>query len=222
MEKKLYQLLTVIAAPKLADKAAELFRANDLPIEYRINGEGTASSEIMDMLGLGSIDKGILLTVLPRERSKEMLKKLHVKLMLDTVNSGIAFTIALTGASNLILKMLAKDTQNENNQKEENVMESNYVLINAIVKRGFSGEVMLAARAAGARGGTVMHSRCIANENVVGPLGYDVQDETEIVLIIAPNENKMEIMKAITEKCGVHSEANGIVMSLPIESVMGI
>ena len=54
MEKKLYQLLTVIAAPKLADKAAELFRANDLPIEYRINGEGTASSEIMDMLGLGS------------------------------------------------------------------------------------------------------------------------------------------------------------------------
>ena len=153
-----------------------------------------------------------------------MLKRLHSELKLDTVNSGIAFTISLNGASNIVLKMLTQAQQeNVNDKKEENVMtESDYVLINAIVKRGFSGEVMNAARAAGARGGTVMHSRCIADENVVGPLGYDVQDETEIVLIIAPSEDKISIMKAITENCGVHSEANGIVMSLPIDTVMGL
>lgn len=224
MEKKSYQLLLIIATPKLADKAAEMFKANALPVQYRINAEGTASSEIMDMLGLGSIDKCVLITTIPKEMGSQMLKKLHSELKLDTVNSGIAFTISLTGASNLVLKMLAQAIEeNVNSVKGENVMtESNYVLINAIVKRGFSGEVMNAARAAGARGGTVMHSRCIANENVVGPLGYDVQDETEIVLIIAPSENKVQIMKAITETCGVHSEANGIVMSLPIDTVMGI
>ena len=82
--------------------------------------------------------------------------------------------------------------------------------------------VVIFVVAVGARGGTVMHSRCIADENVVGPLGYDVQDETEIVLIIAPSEDKISIMKAITESCGVHSEANGIVMSLPIDTVMGL
>ncbi len=224
MEKKSYQLLLIIATPKLADKAAEMFKANALPVQYRINAEGTASSEIMDMLGLGSVDKCVLITTIPKEMGSQMLKKLHSELKLDTVNSGIAFTISLTGASNLVLKMLAQAIEeNVNSVKGENVMtESNYVLINAIVKRGFSGEVMNAARAAGARGGTVMHSRCIANENVVGPLGYDVQDETEIVLIIAPSENKVQIMKAITETCGVHSEANGIVMSLPIDTVMGI
>lgn len=224
MEKKSYQLLSIIATPKLADKAAEMFKANSIPVQYRVHAEGTASSEIMDMLGLGSIDKCLLLTTVPKMLGKEMLKKLHSELKLDTVNSGIAFTIPLRSASNFILKMFAQTTEEiGNNGKEENVMsESNYVLINAIVKRGFSGEVMNAARAAGARGGTVMHSRCISDESVVGPLGYDVQDETEIVLIIAPNENKVEIMKAITENCGVHSEANGIVMSLPIDTVMGI
>ena len=137
-------------------------------------------------------------------------------------------TITLTAKEKisgyLILKMLARTAEEYGNSgKEENVMaESNYVLITAIVNRGFSGEVMNAARAAGARGGTVMHSRCIANENVIGPLGFDVQDETEIVMILAPSQDKMEIMKAITENCGVHSEANGIVLSLPIESVIGI
>ena len=224
MEKKSYQMLSIIATPKLADKAAEMFKAHAIPIQYRINAEGTASSEIMDMLGLGSIDKCLLITAIPKTFGREMLKRLHSELKLDTVNSGIAFTISLNGASNIVLKMLTQAQQeNVNDKKEENVMtESDYVLINAIVKRGFSGEVMNAARAAGARGGTVMHSRCIADENVVGPLGYDVQDETEIVLIIAPSEDKISIMKAITESCGVHSEANGIVMSLPIDTVMGL
>lgn len=224
MEKKSYQLLAVIATPKLADNAAELFKNNAVPIQYRINAEGTASSEIMDMLGLGSIDKCLLATTLPKEIGTRLLKKLHTELKLDTVNSGIAFTISLTGASNLVLKMLTRTAEeNGNSGKEEIVMtETNYVLITAIVNRGFSGEVMNAARAAGARGGTVLHSRCIANENITGPLGFDVQEETEIVLILAPNEDKLAIMKAITESCGVHSEANGIVVSLPIDSVMGI
>ena len=59
-EKKVsFQLLVLITTPKLAEHAAEMFKKGALPLQYRFNAEGTASSEIMDMLGLGSIDKKV-------------------------------------------------------------------------------------------------------------------------------------------------------------------
>ena len=59
-----FQLLTLITTPKLAEEAAEMFKQGALPLQYRFNAEGTASSEIMDILGLGSIDKCVLISSL--------------------------------------------------------------------------------------------------------------------------------------------------------------
>ena len=41
-------------------------------------------------------------------------------------------------------------------------------------------------------------------------------------MILARHEDKVAIMSAVSEKCGMHSEAKGLVMSLPIDSVMGL
>ena len=38
----------------------------------------------------------------------------------------------------------------------------------------------------------------------------------------ADNEKKIGIMKAITDSCGMSTKANGIVISLPIDNIMGI
>ena len=40
-EKKVsFQLLTLITTPKLAEKAAEMFKKGALPLQYRFNAEG--------------------------------------------------------------------------------------------------------------------------------------------------------------------------------------
>lgn len=224
--KRAYQMLVLIATHKLVDKATELFLNMNLPIQYRLNAEGTASSEILDALGLGSVDKAVLISTVPQGFGEQMLQQLHNQLRLDAVNSGIAFTIPLTGASNLMIRMMTKiDEDNEFPQqgKGENTMTGNkHTLVIAIVDRGFSDDVMVAARAAGAGGGTVIHSRGIENEDATGFWGLSVQEEKELVLILAEVENKVDIMRAISEKCGMHSEAKGLVMSLPINAVMGI
>ncbi len=49
-----------------------------------------------------------------------------------------------------------------------------------------------------------------------------MQEEKEIVLILSEAEKKMEIMSGISEKCGMRSEAKGLVMALPIDAVMGL
>ena len=52
--------------------------------------------------------------------------------------------------------------------------------------------------------------------------GMIVQQEREIVAIIADTENTVAIMQAISEHCGLRSEAHGIVLSLPVDRVMGL
>lgn len=221
-----FRLLMLITTPKLAERAAEVFRKGAIPIQYRLNAEGTASTEIMDVLGLGSIDKRVLVSIMPKRFSDMMLEKLHSELKMNTVNSGIAFTIPLTGANNLMLRMLVQANggkQTWDERKDEiDMTETKHVLIAAIVNRGFSGNVMNAAREAGAVGGTIMHSRQIGNEEALGFWGLSVQDEKEIVLILSDIENKVGIMQKISTHCGLNSDAQGIVMSLPIDSVIGV
>ena len=158
-----FQLLVLITNPKLAEKATRIFRRSTLPVQYRLNAEGTASSEIMDMLGLGSIDKCILMSTVPKALGDSMLSRLRAELHLGTINSGIAFTLSLTGLNKQLMRMLTKiDEENTSHsiRKVGNSMsDTQYALIVATVNIGFSGDVMDAARAAGASGGTVIHSR---------------------------------------------------------------
>lgn len=224
-KKPAFQVLAVITVPKLAEKTAKMFKKEKLPLQYRFNAEGTASSEIMDILGIGSTDKCVLATFLPKHMSGTILGKLHTELKLDTVNSGIAFTIPLSGANSLILRML-QNAEGKNNIKvgkdDSNMSGSKHALIAAIVNISFSTAVMEAAKSAGARGGTVVHSRFIETDEAASVFGIDVQDEKEIVMIIADAQDKIAIMQAIGEKCGMHSEAKGVVISMPIDSVIGL
>lgn len=221
-----FQQLVLIINPKLAEKATRIFRKSTLPVQYRLNAEGTASSEIMDMLGLGSIDKCILMSTVPRQLGDAMLTRLRQELRLGTVNSGIAFTISLTGMNKLLMRMLIKSGE-ENTahsiRKVGNIMsDTKYALIVAAVNIGFSGDVMDAAKAAGASGGTVIHSRWIGNEEIAASWGLSMQEEKELVLILSEEEKRVEIMSGISEKCGMRSDARGLVMSLPIDAVMGL
>ncbi len=223
--KQAYRMLVLITNPKLAVKAEALLRSASIPVSYQLNAEGTASSEIMDMLGLGSIDKSLIVSFLTKSAADETLLRLRRKLRLGSTNSGIAFTVPLSGASKAILDMIAmrSDVSSKNERKGEiSLEEMNFMLIAAIVHRGFSENVMEAARSAGASGGTVLHSRQIDSEAITSKWGLNGQEEKEIVLILAGEANKAGIMKAISEKCGVHSEAKGLVLSLPIDSVIGL
>ena len=221
-----FQLLMLITTPKLAEEAAEMFKQGALPLQYRFSAEGTASSEIMDILGLGSIDKCVLISMLPKHLSNIIMDKLLHDLHLNRANTGIAFTIPLNGANNLILRILDQNTNQEVldiKGKEENSMSLNkYSLVAAIINRGFSGDVMDVVSSAGAKGGTVICCRRIGNDDVMNFWGLSVQDEKEIVLILTESENKVNLMKCIGEHCGMHSEAQGIVISLPVDSVVGL
>jgi hypothetical protein len=215
------RLLMLITHPKFSDKASKMLMKMEIPMHYKMNAVGTASSEMMDILGLGTPDKSVLMSILPKATADEVLKKLLKELRLGSVNSGIAFTAPLSGISNLILGLYA-DQATEDRKDETEMTEAKYSMIAALVNPGFSEQVMKVAREAGAGGGSVVHCRRIADEATVAKIGLDVGEEKEIVLIVTGADTKLPIMQAIGKACGVHSDAKGFVFSLPIESAIGL
>ena len=215
------RILMLITSPKMAQKASELFEEEKLAFSYQTNARGTASSEVMDILGLGSAEKRMILCIAEKSVADGLLLKIHKVLKIGTVNSGIAFTLPLTAASKIVLRTLGPAKETEERKGDRAVSEKKNVMIAAVVNLGYSEEVMTAARAAGAGGGTVLHSRSFCEENIAS-LGAGFTDEKDIVLIVAGPDNKTAVMSAIAEKCGIASEAKGIVFSLPIDNVIGL
>ncbi len=215
------RLLFLISSAKIGQKAEKLLEEKGAPVQYHILGRGTASGELRDILGLGEIEKSVIITVLGKQKSDKMVATLKNKLYLGAPNTGIAFTVPLTSASANVARRLVSEEEASKTERDEK-MENNYSMIMAIVNSGYSEEVMAAAKPAGAGGGTVFHSRRVDNKESVHLFGISVQEEREIVLIIADNDKKKDIMRAIMEKCGSTTEARGTVISLPVDSLEGI
>ncbi len=225
-EKAAYRLLLLIATPRLVDKAIALFRESHVPVQYQFRAQGTATSEIMDLLGLGSVEKMALMSEMPKAFADAMLVKLKKKLYLGMPNSGVAFTIAISGGSNQMIKMIetmGPKAGTEGLERNEHQMaENQYSMIMAVVNQGFSEDVMDAAKPVGATGGTVFHCRRIGSEEAMRFWGISVQQEREIVMILARKADKLAIMQAIGKHCGMQSPAQGVVFSLPVDSVVGL
>lgn len=225
-KKSAFRVLFLIATPKLVNKAIGLFKEDGAPVQYVFHAQGTATSEIMDMLGLGGIEKNVLMGMMPKEFADSRLKVLRKSLHLGMPNTGIAFTVSMSGGSAHVVKLmeaLQSDREQTMSEREEAEMEmSEYSMIMTIVNQGFSDEVMDAAKPMGATGGTVFHSRRAGGEGSKKIFGISVQEEREVVLILAKKEDKMNIMQAIGKKCGIGSDAQGIVFSLPVDGTAGI
>lgn len=97
-----------------------------------------------------------------------------------------------------------------------------YDMIVAITERGCVDMVMDAARTAGARGGTILHAKGTGTEFTARFFGVSIASEKDILLIVAAHDDKDAIMRAIMEKAGIRSAAHTAMISLPVESVVGL
>lgn len=212
------RLIILIAHGALASKAETLFQKQSVPLLYRTNGKGSATSEMIDILGLSDSKREILVGISSKEDAHELLEKMKHRLVLKRIDSGIAFTLPINALSNRALQVIRKDTS----ERKETIMNQKHALILTIINQGYSEDVAKHARNAGATGGTVVHCRRVSDEPLLNYWGFSSQEEKEIMAIVCEEENKTDIMNAISQNCGLHSEANGIVLSLPIDEVAGI
>jgi nitrogen regulatory protein PII len=189
-------------------------------------GRGTASSEILDLLGIGASDKAVIICLEQEVMVPVLLKEVRKKLGFHSPGAGIAFTIPISGINNPILNVFKESIhKNEKISLEKettNMSDTKHDLVISIINQGYSDEFMTVAREAGATGGTVLNARGITHQGPIKFFGVSVQEEREIIIILTNREKKTSIMQAISQSYGITTKAGGIIFSAPVDHVMGL
>lgn len=100
--------------------------------------------------------------------------------------------------------------------------QKKFDMVMTIVNRGFSDDVMDAAREAGAHGGTILHARGSGIHEAEKFFGIAIQPEKEIVMVLVPHDIKNAVMQNICEKSGLNTQGKGLSFAMPVDDVMGI
>ncbi|RKI64746.1 hypothetical protein D7V91_15575 [bacterium 1xD42-67] len=197
-----------------------LYRRQYVPIHIQCTGRGTATSEIMDILGLGSSEKDVLISFAAASAAKKLLYDLDNELRGHTGAAGIVVSIPISGLNSLVASLAAYHAENLK-EKEGNEMErTENSLILVVCAQGCTDEVMSTAKAHGARGGTVIKGRLSGRKELELAYEVELKAEREIVAIVVPTDLRGPIMEAINTEHGLRSEAQAALCSLPIEQIV--
>ena len=192
-------------------------------------GHGTARNSYMNYFGLGEIEKRITMSLIPSSAEHTILTAIGHGLKLYLVGRGIAFTLPLSGISNIINDAVLSGVDKPDKpqgrrapiskKKEKKTMHE---LVIAVVNTKYTDAAIEAARAAGATGATVFHTKSINNERAEGAIGTSINRETDSVFFLTTLEYKTQIMEAVRDAAGLKTEGGAVIFSLPVDDLVGV
>lgn len=223
-----------------------LYNKQGVNFHYQTIGHGTATSEIMDILGLDSKDKDIIMSLSAESMIDELVYKMSDELRGFVDTKGILFDIPLTGMSSLIAGALsinlavhsekkgaalgaantilektffntAEPTQNAGKEVSDMSSEKKQSLILISVNQGYTENVLDTARSLGARGGTIVRARWSGDKAFEKHHGIAFQAEKEVIAIVVTNEIRNKIMDAVNAEYGLKSEAQAVVCCMKVD-----
>lgn len=211
-------LITVVGA-EATPKLEALCRELELPVSVALWGRGTAVQSMLDLLGIESTEKRVVLSVASAEKTQAYLQAARNKLFIGVPGHGIVIAVPVKSVGGG--KTLAYLNGGQPAAKYTPELHVHYELIIAIANEGRTDLVMNAARAAGATGGTVLHGKGTGSKNAEKFYNVSIAQEKEVLLIVSRADRKAEIMASILKSAGPASEAGAITFSLPISEVAG-
>ncbi|MBE6081513.1 MULTISPECIES: P-II family nitrogen regulator [Tissierellales] len=223
VSKGIVKLVVTIVDRGNGQKITEICNREQLHFHFICFGCGTADSEMLDYLGIGETEKDVVISMVPDSKIPLLLSTLLEEMQLKSPGKGISFTMPISGIGSLISKLLMREERIKI-ESEVRKMECNvkYALVIIVVNRGYSDVVMTAAKSVGVTGGTMLDARGIGYEEAEKFLGISIQSEKNILAILCSQKDKHTIMETINQVAGMRTEAGGIVLSLPVDNIIGI
>ncbi|MBO5313410.1 MAG: hypothetical protein J6B29_05530 [Clostridia bacterium] len=215
-------LLSIVQRGKGAQYIKMLKKYN-MVLHYQCVGSGTASSEMMDILGLGSSDKDIMLSFATYGTIDALSGELGKLVGANMGYNGLSMVISTSAFSKITAEIIKLNSNSELKGDGENMRsEYKYSLILVSVNRGYTDDVMATAKQAGATGGTVIKARLAESQQVEAYANTLMEEEKEIVTILAPDSVRNQILEAVNNEFGLKSKAQGVVLSVPVDKVFKI
>ncbi|MBQ9196209.1 MAG: P-II family nitrogen regulator [Clostridia bacterium] len=220
-QSELYLMMTVTGRERMPD-FIKLYRDKGLETHFISLGHGTAPQRYMRVLGLNETEKMVCLTIVTGRKWLEVKKAMSVRLRIEAPGVGIAYIAPLSAVGGKRELMFLTEGQGFEKGAETALKGTEQELLIAICSQGYSEMVMDAARAVGARGGTVIHARGTGQDKAERFLGISLASEKDLILIVAPAEKKIEMMQRIIHDAGPGTKAGAIVFSLPVTDTAGM
>lgn len=207
-----------IINPDMSKRMNAICEELSLPLSLELLGKGTATKNMLELLGLGNREYHINITVANKERTAALIDEARRQLYIDAPGHGIIVATPIKSVAGGKTLSYLNGGRPDDGAPEFNY---NYEIILAIANQGSTDLVMDAARAAGARGGTVLHGKGTGSSDGEKFFKVSIASEKEVIMIVAKSSEKAAIMKSIVREAGVGTEAGAVVMSLPVTAVAG-
>ena len=216
------ELVVAVVDTAQAESVLRVYRENRALVSFECMARGTARTEMLDLLGLGETSKAIVMCLAGHQLAQHLLERLGYELKMRYPGRGIAFSVPVTGIGVRWHKLLTQAEQTEVLDMDRAEKKDGFDVGAVVMEQGYTNLVMEVARKAGARGGTVISARGIAEDEVKQFFGIEIQAEKEIVFLVVKSEEKQEIMTAIMKAVGMKTKSHGIVLSLPVSNAIGL
>ncbi len=203
-----------------SEEMISLLNNHDIPLAITMLGNGTATSEHLDIYGLQAIEKAVICTLAGSDKTKQIMKSAKRRLFIDIPGNGILMAVPVKSVGGG--KTLAYLTNNSVADNSIPSLSFEYELIMIIMNEGHTDPVMDAARSAGAGGGTVLHAKGTGQKRAEKFFGVSLADEKEVLLIVAKSNEKAAIMTSVSRETGPDTPSGAICFSLPISAVAGL
>ena len=208
-------MITITDRSRCGEFAA-WYQEQGIPLVLTALGSGTATTEILDCLGLEATEKAVLFCVAPH--SPQLVRRAEKALWLDVPGRGILMTVPVSSIGGAAARDYLLQQEAEKSMEKEITHE----LLVVITNQGHTDMVMDAARAAGATGGTAVHAKGTGTELAKKVFGVSIAAEKELIFILTLEETRVPIMKAIMAQAGMQTEAQSLVFSLPVSDIAGL
>ena len=208
-------MITITDRSRCGEFAA-WYQEQGIPLVLTALGSGTATTEILDCLGLEATEKAVLFCVAPH--SPQLVRRAEKALWLDVPGRGILMTVPVSSIGGAAARDYLLQKEAEKSMEKEITHE----LLVVITNQGHTDMVMDAARAAGATGGTAVHAKGTGTELAKKFFGVSIAAEKELIFILTLEETRVPIMKAIMAQAGMQTEAQSLVFSLPVSDIAGL
>ncbi len=222
MSKRPMVLLSIVERDKGKKLIRELEKIN-IKVNFQCVGAGTAPTEMMDIFGLGTKDKDIIISLGTENVIKDMMANFGTTFESHSKYGGLMIILKISAANRILTEILSFNTDKnleKGNGSMKNEHHNNLIVIS--VNEGYSDDVMQVARKAGAMGGTVIKGRLASIEQFADVGKTDIDGDREILCILAPLKTSAQIMEDVNKDFGIKSDANGIIFAIPTEKAYKI
>lgn len=229
-DKRRVKLLVGIINKEDEKRFTEIVNESCVALHFSGVGHGTARSSYMNYFGFNEIEKRFTMSLIPDGMEHSVLSAIGHGLKLYLVGRGIAFTVPLSGISSIVndailsgeekYEVLTANRAPISKKKKES--KTMHELVIAVVNTKYTDTAIEAARAAGATGATVFHTKSIGNERAEQTMGTAVSRETDSIFFLTTLEFKNKIMEAVRDAAGLKTEGGAIIFSLPVDDLVGI